>query len=150
MSTSSKGKLEPQFRVSAAWRGPRNRQHFRYHCAPSGGEGGRHVQLLKPLPAQAPQPNPLVSPGAKMHAKGGGEEQGQMQNFSLQSPANNFQLRQSPHLDTVFLPQPGGTRSRVGTEGGRAVNCPVFLPLQEGMFSLNIPSPGSTNSPACT
>lgn len=139
MSTSSKGKLGSQFRVSAEQRGSRNRQHFRHHCAPIGGEGGRQVQLPKLLPTQAPQPCP-VSPSAKVHTAGADEEQ--VCRPSSPPPANYFRQCQHSHA--------GGRRSRAGAAGRRAVSWPLFLSLQEGMFSRNIPSPDLTNSPACT
>lgn len=65
--------------------------------------------------------------------KGDSEEQGQLQNSSLQSPAN-FQQYQGPSLGTVFLLQPGGVRSREGAEGRRAVNWALFLPSKKECF----------------
>lgn len=74
------------------------------------------------------------------HKRGTMKSKASCRTFLSKAPANNFQQCQCPHLDTVFLPQPAGIRSR-GAEGRREVNWPLFLQLQEGLFSPSVNSP---------
>lgn len=138
MSISLKGKLEPQFRVEVGYRGPRNRQHLGTFVP--WWEGSWQAGSATKASTHHTHNPAYVSPGGSSRCKDAHKRRVKNRascRTPLQSPANNFLQRSARALCLDSVP-PSALRHQAkgkGQAGRGAVNCPLFLPLQKGMFS---------------